>query len=87
MKNQGLQNQTTEQLTKNMNILKGITGALVVMIIILLSISVYGVMMNENKTIFISLIAVATSCCVILTVQFILMNTIKNELKSRKVVN
>ena len=87
MKKQDLKNQTTEQLTKSMNMLKGITGALIIMIIILLSISIYGLIKGENYTIFIALIAVGTSCSAILTVQFILMNNIKTELKSRKVEN
>lgn len=84
MKTNELKNQTTEQLTKSINMLKGITGALVIMIIILFSISIYGLTMGDNNTIFISLIAVGTSCSVILTVQFILMNNIKAELESRK---
>ena len=83
MKKHKLKNQTTEQLTTAMNMLKGITGALIIMIIILLSISIYGLIMKENNTIFIALIAVGTSCSAILTVQFILMNKIKTELQSR----
>lgn len=85
MKEHELKNQTTAQLTTNMNMLKGITGALVIMIIILLSISIYGLITKENNTIFIALIAVGTSCSTILSVQFILMNKIKAELKSREI--
>ena len=84
MKKNDLKNQTTEQLTKNMNMLKGIAGALLIMIILLLSISIYGLILGDNTTIFIALIALGTTCSVILTVQFILMNTIKTELNSRK---
>ena len=85
MSKQELKNQTTEQLTKTLNMLKGITGALIIMVIILLSISIYGLMMEDNNTIFIALIAVGTSCSVILAIQFILMNSIKAEMKSRNV--
>ena len=80
-----LKNQTKEQLATSMNMLKGITGALIIMVVILLSISIYGLITKQNNTIFISLIAVGTSCSAILTVQFILMNKIQTELKSRKV--
>lgn len=84
MKKNDLKNQTTEQLTKSINMLKGITGALIIMIIILLSISIYGLTMGDNNTIFIALITLGTSCSVILIVQFILMNNIRTELESRK---
>ena len=81
MKINQLKNQTTVQLTKAMNMLKGITVALVIMIIILFSISIYGLAMKENNTVFIALIAVGTSCIAILSVQFVLINTIKTELR------
>ena len=87
MKINQLKNQTTVQLTKAMNMLKGITVALVIMIIILFSISIYGLAMKENNTVFIALIAVGTSCIAILSVQFVLINTIKTELKSREIEN
>ena len=84
MQNTQLETQSTEYLTKSMNILKGIVGALIVIIIILFSISIYGLTMGENKTIYIALIALGVSCSVILAVQFILMKKIKTELRSRK---
>lgn len=85
MKQNNFKNQTTEQLTTSMNMLKGITVALIIMILILLSISVYGLIINENKIVFTALIAVGTSCSAILTVQLMLMNKIKTEIKSREV--
>ena len=84
MQNTQLETQSTEHLTKSINILKGIVGALIVIIIILFSISIYGLTMGENKTIYIALIALGVSCSVILSVQFILMKKIKTELRSRK---
>lgn len=84
MKKNDLKNQTTEQLTKSINMLKGISGALIIMIIIVLSISIYGLTNGDNNAIFIALIALGTSCSVILVVQFILMNNIRTELESRK---
>ena len=84
MKKQELENQTIEQLTTTINMLKGITGALIIMIIILLSISIYGLTMEENNTVFIALTALGTSCVTILIVQFILMNKIKTEIKYSK---
>lgn len=87
MKTNKLKNQTTEQLKKALNMLKGITGALIIMTIIVLSISIYGLMNKENTVLFIALIAVGTSCSALLTVQFVLMNNIKTELKSREIQN
>lgn len=84
MKKNELKNQSTQQLIKSMNMLKGIIGALLIMILILLSISIYGLITADNNTIFIALISVGISCSVILSVIFILMNNIKTELKYRK---
>ena len=84
MQSNQLETQSTEYLTKSINILKGIVGALIVMIIILFSISIYWLTMGENKTIYIALIALGVSCSVILAVQFILMKKIKTKLRSRK---
>ncbi|HTO16326.1 MAG TPA: hypothetical protein VLZ83_11175 [Edaphocola sp.] len=76
MKKSDLKNQTTEQLNKNINMLKGISGLLIIMTIIVLTISIYGLTIGDNNMIFIALIALGTSCSVILIVQFILMNNI-----------
>ena len=84
MKSNELKNQTTAQLTKSLNMLKGITGALIIMTIIVLSISIYGLLNRENTTLFIALIAVGTSGSAILTLQFVLMSNIKTELKKKK---
>ena len=84
MKNNDLKNKTTEQLQSNLNMIKTISGALVIVLIVLIAITIYGFVTKENKSPFIAFFVVAISCCGILPLQFILMKKIKTELKLRE---
>ncbi|WP_299121400.1 hypothetical protein [uncultured Winogradskyella sp.] len=84
MKNNDIDNKTTEKLEGQLKGIKIITGALIGVLTMLLIVSVYGLVTKENNATFIALIAVAISCSGILPSQFINMKKIKTELNSRK---
>ena len=79
-----MKNKSTEQLKTNLNLIKGITIVLIFAITLLFGITIYGLLMKENKSTFIALLTVGISCSVILPLQFINMKKIKQELNSRK---
>ncbi len=84
MKNNDLKNKTTEELQTNLNLIKAISIALIVVLTLLVSITTYGFIMKDNKSTFIALFAVAISCGAMLPIQFVSMKKIKTELNSRK---
>ena len=79
-----LEDKTTEQLEANLAAVKTITITLVVVLFLLSAVSIYGLIVKENKATFIALIAVALGCAGVLPLQFITMKKIKAELSSRK---
>ncbi|MDN3593459.1 hypothetical protein [Zunongwangia endophytica] len=83
-KNNDMKNKTNEQLESNLNLLKGITIALIFVLTLLIVISIYGLIMKENNSTFVASITVAISCSAILPLLLINMNKIKKELNSRK---
>lgn len=83
MKKVDLKNETTEKLKSELKKIKAITGVLAGILTLLFAITIYGLITSENKTTFISLIAVAISCSVILPSQFSNMKKIKTELTAR----
>ena len=84
MKNNDMDNKTTEKLEGQLKGIKIITGTLIGVLTLLLIISIYGLVTKENNSAFVALIAVAISCSGILPSQFINMKKIKTELNSRK---
>ena len=79
-----MKNKTTEQLKSNLNMIKTITIALIVVGIALIAISTFGFITKEDNSTFIATFAVGISCGGILPLQFMNMNKIKTELKSRE---
>lgn len=71
------------ELKNNLNLIKVLCIALIIVITFLLSITIYGMITRENKTTFVSLFAVGISCATILPYQFSSMKKIKKELASR----
>lgn len=78
-----LENKSTKELEGSLKGLKIISTALVVVIGLLLSITIYGMLFKDNNSTFIALFVVGISCAGILPLQFMSMKKIKNELKSR----
>jgi NADH:ubiquinone oxidoreductase subunit K len=87
MKNEKLKNRTTEKLESTLTAIKIISSALIGVLALLFIISIYGLIVKENKTTFISLITVAISLSAVLPLQFIIMKNINNELNKRKINN
>lgn len=83
MKEEDLKNKTTEELQSELKQTKTLTGALTGVLILLYSVTIYGLIAKEEKTTFIALIAVAISCSLILAINFAKIKEIKNELKLR----
>lgn len=83
MKNQDLNKKTTEQLQSELKTINTVTGALIGVLFVLFAVVIYGLLTNENKSIFIALIAVGVSCSVILPLQFSNIKKIKTELNLR----
>jgi hypothetical protein len=70
-----------------MDMLKAITGCLIIAITLLLAISTYGLIMKDNNSVNIAGMFVALCLSAILPMQFISMNSVKTELKSRNTKN
>ncbi|MBK6947374.1 MAG: hypothetical protein IPH16_04180 [Haliscomenobacter sp.] len=77
MKKEDLKNKTTERLKSELKAIKIITGALIGVLTLLFIISIYGLIVKENNSTFIALIAVAISLSAILPIQFVNMKNIK----------
>jgi hypothetical protein len=84
MVDNSFQNKSTKELESNLNLIKGITIALSIVIVFLLSITIYGMATNEENGTFVALFVVAISCSATLPLQFMNMKKIKTELQSRK---
>jgi len=83
MKNDHFKDKTTKQLKSNLAVIKAITGSLIFILIILLSVTLYGMATKEDNGTFVALFIVGISCGATLPLQFMLMKKIKFELKSR----
>jgi len=83
MEKNSFKDKTTAQLRSNLNLIKGITIVLSFVIILLLSITIYGMVTKDNNGTFIALFVVAISCGATLPLQFMNMKNIKKELASR----
>jgi hypothetical protein len=84
MKDNDFKNITTVQLVSNLYLIKAITIALICVITVLLSITIYGMATKEENGTFVALFVVGVSCGASLPLQFINMKRIKAELESRK---
>jgi len=84
MENTDLKNKTTEKLQSTLNMVKAITGVLVVVVSILTAVSIYGLIAKENTSTFIALLAVALSSLSIVLLQFTSIKKIKAELNLRQ---
>lgn len=72
-----------EKLESQLKATKIITGVLIGVLALLSIVSIYGLIVKENNSIFIALTAVAISLCGVLPILFITMKNIKNKLNAR----
>ncbi len=84
MKNFDLKNRSKKELESQLKILKGISAALILSITLLFVLSIYGLVMKENKAVFIALLVVAIACGAILFLQLTTIKTVKAELNNRE---
>ncbi|ARV15613.1 hypothetical protein BTO07_10895 [Polaribacter sp. SA4-12] len=84
MKENNFKNKTTVQLLSYLMMIKTITGALIFIIILLLSVTIYGMATREGNGTSVALFVVGISCSATLPLQFMNMSKIKAELKLRK---
>ncbi len=79
-----LESKTTEQLQSNLMMLKTVTITLGVVLLLLVSISLYGLITKDNNGTFIPLLAVGVSLSGMIPIQIISMKKVKDELKKRE---
>lgn len=84
MKKDDLKSKATKKLEEELKTINTITGALIGVLTVLLTVSIYGLITKENNTTFIALIVVAISCSAILPSQFSSIKKVKTELRLRK---
>ena len=83
MKNNDLKNETTEKLQSDLKKIRAVVGPLIGIIIVLVSICIYGLITKENNSTFIALLAVGISVSSMIPVQYGKMKKIKTELAYR----
>jgi hypothetical protein len=83
MKNEDLKKKEIEKLERQFTAIKIITGALIGVLTLLFIVSIYGLIVKENNSIFMALIVVAISLCAVLPLLFVTMKNIKNKLNMR----
>ncbi|MEO1486142.1 MAG: redox-active disulfide protein 2 [Bacteroidota bacterium] len=86
MKTTDLKSKTDQQLKQELKTIKSVTGVLIGVLLVLFTVTLYGLFTKENKTPFIALIAVGVSCGAIVPLQYGHMKKIKSELNTRKEV-
>lgn len=82
-----LKNKTTEQLQSSLQMIKATTGVLAVVLVLLLTITIYGLLNKEDNATFIALLAVAISSCGMLPLLYVSIKRIKTELQLRENAN
>ena len=83
MKKEDVSSKSTEELTVELKKNKSVSGMLAGVLLVLFGVTIYGLLMKEEKTTYIALIAVGISCSVILSQQINNIKKIKAELAKR----
>lgn len=76
-------NKTTESLHKELKSLQAVSSALVIILVLLLGISIFGLLTKEKNGAFIALISVAFSLSSIFFMLYSNIKSIKSEIKER----
>jgi hypothetical protein len=84
MINDNFKSKSNKDLENSLKAMKVISTALLVVVSLLISITVYGLLFKDNNATFLPLLVVGISCSAILPLQFASMKKIKTELKSRE---
>jgi membrane protein YdbS with pleckstrin-like domain len=84
MKKNEFKEKSSEQLKSTLNMFKVLVIFLVIVLLFLVGVCVYGLLMKEDKSTFIALIAVASGASITLIAPIVKMKEIKFELRMRK---
>ncbi len=85
MKKEDLKDKTLEKLTSDLTMLKATTGALSGILLVLFTVTVYGLLSKkDDKATFISLMVVAISCSAVIPFNIRKIKQIKKELSLRE---
>lgn len=76
--------KTTAQLLSNLNMIKVLIVALLIILSLLIGISIYGMLTKDDNATFIATLAVGLCCSATLPVQFMSKKAIKVELIKRE---
>lgn len=76
--------KSTKELKDTLKVLKTVAYCLATVVLLLLSIVIYGLLFKENSETFLALLVVGLSCSTILPLQFSSMKNIKDEINSRE---
>ena len=77
-------NKSTKELEGSLKAMKIISTALIVVISLLLTVTIYGLLFKDNNATFLPLLVVGLSCGGILPMQLASMKKIKKEINSRE---
>ncbi len=80
-----IKRQTTEQLKSHFKKTRVVVIVLMIMLSLLIFASIYGLLVKDNKPVFISILVVSLFCFGALPHQFKMMRKIKEELKNRRI--
>ncbi len=77
-------NKTTNELKNSVQALKVTTIALTIVVVLLLSLTIYGLLTKDDKSTNWALLAVGISCGSMIPIQLMSMKKMKDEINSRE---
>lgn len=79
-----MKNKSIEELNRQIKVLKLVSKAVLITLILLLGVTVYGLLTKENKVVFITLMPIAFGLLTIIFLQYASIKKIKEEIKLRE---
>ncbi|WP_299159747.1 hypothetical protein [uncultured Tenacibaculum sp.] len=79
-----MKNKSIEELNRQIKVLKLVSKAMLITLILLLGVTVYGLLTKENKVVFITLMPIAFGLLTIIFLQYASIKKIKEEIKLRE---
>ncbi len=83
MRIEGFKEKSSEKLKSELKAIQIVMGAMAIVLFFLYTLTIYGLVVKEDKSTFIALLVVAFACSAILPFQFVMLSKIKKELKLR----
>ncbi len=84
MKVEGFEHKSSEKLRGELKAIQVVVGALLIILFFLCTLTVYGLVVEDDKSTYWALLIVAFSCSAIVPFQLIWIQKIKNELRRRE---